>query len=251
MTLIIALANMDWSILVSDRRGTVDGRIVDSDLNKTASLTFANAELMYAFAGLAKAGDFETKRWIESSIIACSPPDFDAANTLMRVAELATDTFRQHASLFLLGRREKLLTILFSGYLNSDRPIAFAEISNREEINPCVATNCFRCRFLQYPSAGYSGSIVTLGAGAKTAMRPSDWDRLMMIAEPRRPARASLFQTVKLMREIAQRRSAGGAIGQDMMSIMIHRGQPPMAMFHSASQRNSVFSLGMLWQRRQ
>ncbi len=242
MTLILALANMEWSILISDRRCSYDGIVVDGDLNKTASLTLKGARLMYAFTGLAKAEGFATSEWIARSIVDCAPPDYEPVNILQRLADLATDTFRMHGALFKLEKKRKLLTILFSGYLDDQRPIGLAEISNRSESSPYLASDTFRCRFLQYPSAGHTASIVTFGAGATSAMRPTDWDHLSRLAEPEMPPRAAIFSTVKLMRKIARRPSARGTIGDDMMSIATYRSVLEVSsLFHSATSRNSVF----------
>lgn len=64
MTLILGLANQQQVILISDRRLSVNGKVVEDESNKAATLNLQDARLAVGFTGLARAGRFQTRRWL-------------------------------------------------------------------------------------------------------------------------------------------------------------------------------------------
>lgn len=65
MTLVLGLINHRQAILVSDRRYTVNGQVLDAgddERNKASVLFCQDARVAVGFTGLAKAGDFDTSR---------------------------------------------------------------------------------------------------------------------------------------------------------------------------------------------
>jgi hypothetical protein len=95
MTLLIALANRDFIAHVADRRLSASGKIVEEEEGKLGSLLCNDARFLYGFTGLAKAGSFQTRRWILECLYECAPPDFTLYNTLQRFKDRATRDFIQ------------------------------------------------------------------------------------------------------------------------------------------------------------
>src|ERR1051325_2606816 len=134
MTLILALGNSDQMIQLSDRRLSWDGQVVEDEASKAGLLICLNARLVFGFTGLAKAGDFKTRDWLLDAIQDCGPPAHDHSldGILERLRIRATETFCQHADLRGLQRKDKRLSIMFSGYMHAKVPplLAFALLSN-------------------------------------------------------------------------------------------------------------------------
>ena len=71
MTLILGLANQQQVILISDRRLSCNGKVVEDESNKAATFNLQDARLAVAFTGLASAGTFSaicTQGWPESTM---------------------------------------------------------------------------------------------------------------------------------------------------------------------------------------
>ena len=68
MTLLIALGNDRYSILVADRRITIGGKVEEDEFNKITILFCDDARLAIAFTGLARVGDFRTNDWIRNEL---------------------------------------------------------------------------------------------------------------------------------------------------------------------------------------
>lgn len=130
MTVLLSLVNHDQAILVSDRRLTINGRLDEDESNKAGVLLCRDAELAFAYTGLAKADGFETKHWLAEALTACAPPDFHIEPLLHRFAERAAADFAKLRE----SRRDKRFTLLLSGYCyECDPPRAYTwRVSNFE-----------------------------------------------------------------------------------------------------------------------
>jgi hypothetical protein len=119
MTLIIGLQNRDQTVLLSDRRVTRDGRLVDDESNKAAVFVCKNARVAVAFTGLAKAGAFQTSRWLSEALMESAPPDYLIEPTIVRLRERAT---RALQGVRVTNQADKRLSILLAGYTYHETP---------------------------------------------------------------------------------------------------------------------------------
>jgi hypothetical protein len=113
MTLIITLANQQQAILISDRRLTSNGKVVDDESNKAAIFNCQDARLAVAFTGLARAGAFQTEFWLLESLVESAKPDYLMAQTIQRFCERATQDFRK---IIVDRNSDKRLTVVLIGY---------------------------------------------------------------------------------------------------------------------------------------
>jgi hypothetical protein len=64
MTLLIALANQDYSLVLGDRRLVSNGRVAEDEANKVCILFCDDARVAIAYTGLAAYANFRTQDWL-------------------------------------------------------------------------------------------------------------------------------------------------------------------------------------------
>lgn len=115
MTLIIGLGDQTRSFLISDRRLTANGSVVDDESNKAAVLVCQDARAVLAFTGLAEAGTFRTRFWLLGALSGCASPNGAPISPLLEAfRERATQDFKK-----LNVSGDKRLAVLFAGYTYS------------------------------------------------------------------------------------------------------------------------------------
>ena len=123
MTLVLALCNSEQVIQIADRRLTSNGHLVDDESSKAVFLTCANGRMCYGFSGLAMCGEFITRDWLIKALLDCGPPkSYDALSILEMLTDRASHDFKHHPALKAVRKRDKRLSILFSGYLSHCNP---------------------------------------------------------------------------------------------------------------------------------
>ena len=122
MTLILTLGNQEQFIQLSDRRLTSNGRLVDDESNKSGIFLCKDARHVFGFTGLARTGNFETKKWLFDALWDCSPPDYEISKIIQRLKVRATQDFKSIPALKRLKAKDKRLSVMFSGYLYYQKP---------------------------------------------------------------------------------------------------------------------------------
>jgi len=135
MTLILTLGNQEQFVQISDRRVTRSGMTQDEDWNKAAVLVCPNARFLMGFTGLATAGHFHTQYWLLDALYECGPPDYTIGGILRRFERRLSDEWKRLPSVHRLSRKDKCLSVMFSGYLDWFEPpaMACAIISNYQD----------------------------------------------------------------------------------------------------------------------
>ncbi len=124
MTLILALANSQQAMQLSDRRLTcTDGTVFDDSSNKATVLVCANGRFAVGYTGLADYCSFRTQAWLLDSLSECGPPDFGCAELICRFMQKAKHEFASHPDLCQLSPVQKRLTVMFTGYLYRPNPL--------------------------------------------------------------------------------------------------------------------------------
>jgi hypothetical protein len=116
MTLILALANRDHVIQLSDRRLSWNGKLVDDESNKAGVFIFNGVRAAYGFTGLARAEEFETSLWLNNVLFECAAPDFLFPNFMQRLEERANRDFATTPQLLALPLCNREVSIIFSGH---------------------------------------------------------------------------------------------------------------------------------------
>ncbi len=233
MTFILSLGNPDQVIQISDRRHTIDGRVDSDERNKATIMTCLNARLAIGFTGLARAGSFETQEWILLSLNECGPPDFTAKKILDRLCAKATNDFRSHPILQRLPRKDKRLSLMFSGYLyDIDPPLCvFALLTNYQDFS-CTMTDSAKSwgefKVMYYWEKRNNGVALddlsmVQRIGVWPAWRRSDELALRPMLIQRKPAEAIALKGYTVVRDIARRPQAASLIGPQLTCIRIPR----------------------------
>lgn len=87
MTLILAIGNLQQVVVVSDRRLTNNGVLVEDESNKATVLFCKDSRLAVAYTGLAKLGSFSTRRWLPEALMESAAPDFLMGPTIERLTK--------------------------------------------------------------------------------------------------------------------------------------------------------------------
>jgi hypothetical protein len=78
LTLLVAAGNRRYAVLVTDRRYTVNGRLLDvadDDRHKLVIARSRGFRMAVAFTGLARTGRFETAHWLANALRDALNPD--------------------------------------------------------------------------------------------------------------------------------------------------------------------------------
>jgi hypothetical protein len=249
MTLIITAGNSEQFIQVSDRRLTINGALQDDESNKAVVINCVNARLAFGFTGLAKAGDFETRKWLLSTINECGPPDYSAQSVLERVKEKATQAFQTIPVLESLPKSKKRLTVMFSGYLyHHDPPLGgLAILTNFQDIySNEISTDAwkhFKCFYREEPRP-YDGEVALLYAiGSVPPIGSKPISELVSILKARSPGKAIIGKLIEIFHRIAELPESQGLIGKQLNSISLPRDRnlPAESGYHSGIVKSITY----------
>ena len=256
MTLILALANRDHVIQLSDRRLTSNGVLVDDESNKAGIFICNGVRALYGFTGLARADGFETSLWLNSALFECAPPDFRFPNMMQRLEERANRDFATIPQLLALAPLDREVSVLFSGFLDHEAPprAFFFVMSNTERDRAMVAPPKHGFVFIRSREKRPYDAEFTLvqRVGNWFPMTTNDEGVLRAMLAQHRPAQAVVGKAVEVIQDMADRPSACGTIGKQISSIVLPRepGSDVITQFHSNSNSfqsympDSVFALG-------
>lgn len=249
MTLIIAAGNTEQFIQVSDRRLTSNGKLIEDESNKAIVLTCSNARLSVGFTGLAKAGSFETRKWLSKTLNECAPPDYTAEQLIKRFTVKATSEFAQNPNLKFLSREQKRLSIMFTGYLYHHEPPLgalaivsnFQNIDNNETLNKSL--DSFNCYFREErrPNDGKITLFFTIGT--LPPVPKQDIEVLKNLVSNKKPAIGIVNKLVDTIQKLSEHPKAGNTIGKQLNSIIIpsDRTKAVESNYHSEAVKMETF----------
>lgn len=228
MTFVLALTNREQAILLSDRRLVCNGAVCEDEACKIGVLECHDARLAFAFTGLAKAGQFDTRSWLLDALHDCSLPDCTAFGILQRLNAQATNKFICR-SLSELPDEHRRVSIIFSGYrYHTEPPLAvFAIMTNYQDFATGTddqrTWNEFKTTYWWEKEPREKDFTMVQRIGRWNAMTREDEVVLRVMLRGAKPERAMLGKAVELMRDIAARPAAGGVIGSQILSAIIPR----------------------------
>jgi hypothetical protein len=232
MTFILCLGNRDRVLQISDRRHVINGRVASDERNKATIMACPNGRFAVGFTGLARAGSFETQEWILISLYNCGPPDYIAGKIIERMCEKATRDFRSLPSLRGVNRRDKRLSIIFSGYLDRVEPplCVYAVITNYQDSDTLTDSvecwNEFKTTYYwekRPDNVALDDISLVQRFGVWPAWRQADELVLRPMLAQRKPTRAIALKAYTVVHDIARRREARNMIGPQLTCIGIPR----------------------------
>ena len=227
MTLILALANRDYSVQVSDRRLTSLGAVVDEETCKGGALETGDARLAFGFTGIARVLGFEIRRWIMSTLLECGPPDHIAQFVLERFRSRASQDFVNLPQLGRLRPEDKRITIIFSGFLYSESPprVVYAMLSNFQDFNTGEDSPSAWPEFRSFYARErrpWTGEITSVQRIGQHMVAPGEvLEPLRALLERRLPMKAVVGKAIRLLVRLADTSGARGTIGKQITWISI------------------------------
>ena len=254
MTLVLALANDDYVVQVSDRRLTSDGQLKDDESNKAGFLVCEDARMVFAFSGLARYGEFRTSRWILETLKAVAAPDHSAREILERFASRSTEFFRASSPLSAVLPDHKRLSIMFTGF-SIDSRVLNCIITNFQDPDAGIDLPTARDEFSLYPKISKHSRESKLSfvqrIGAWQAMTPEDEQILRGFLLDGKPREAVLSKAVELVGQIADRPAAQGTIGKQINSVCLTVGSLwPISGYHTSRPTDSIYLVDQIDLRR-
>ena len=242
-TLILAVLNRDQAILVSDRRVTVDGRLVDptdDERNKAGVLVTRDARAAFAYTGLATFQTFDTERWLLETLPKCAPPDFAIEPLLTRFARQA----EHDIGALSVAPKIKRLTVMIAGYSYDDGGTPRGHlwrISNFEGGPGDPARNTASAAFTvaYWRDLQNAADCFCLGAaaGSTAALKERHMEAMHALVHARRPVRGIVGKAVDVLREVARSPDSKDTISTHCTSIMLPsaRGLQAQAEYHASA----------------
>jgi hypothetical protein len=244
MTFVLALANNDYVVQVSDRRLTCNGVLTDDESNKAGFLVCDDARLVFAFSGLAEHGQFKTRRWILETLLEVAPPDHSAREILERFTLRATDFFRTSQLLGNVPRCHKRLSIMFTGFSNDGRTLNCI-VTNFQDPDSGVDLPLASDTFSLYPKVskrlGALKHSFMQRIGAWRAMTANDERVLREFLLDGKPREAIMNKAVELIRAMADRPAACGTIGKQINSVCLTKSLGPISGYHTDRPTDSIY----------
>lgn len=210
MTILVALANNEYALIVADRRTSSGSTIIDDEFNKLCVLFCEDARVAIAFTGLASCQDLNTSEWIASTLNEISHISSTLHDLLYKLSYLLEEKFLK------IGVLDKRLSILICGFGywgETPEPITYV-ISNFEVSG--VADKKFTIRRVQADD-----DIIVEFAGNTSVFARNCTSKLQELTLKKLKPQELLRFTVKHMQHTAGGFNATGSIGTQYNSAII------------------------------
>lgn len=244
MTLILGLANQQQVILISDRRLSANGKVVEDESNKAATFNLQDARLAVAFTGLARAGTFQTRQWLLAALLDSAAPDYQMEPTIRRFCNRATQDF---AKIVLPRKLDKRLTVVLAGYCYNEMPprCYYWLVSNFEgDSYGSKPLDEFRTHWYRDRRASEERYSLVFTAGIHVPVNPTDADSLRTLLQENKPASALVGKGVEVLRTIAKSPLSKKLVGQQCTSIVLPSNPDAEGSleYHSGTLRTKLFA---------
>jgi len=247
MTLILALANQQQVVLLSDRRLTRNGHLAEDEpdeepdeSNKAAVFACRDARLAVAYTGLAREGNFCTKQWLLEALMESAAPDFLMEPTIARFRARAT---RDFAPIRVKRPSAKRLTVVLAGYCYRDVPprcycwfVSNFEGMDGQQPPREEPSDEFSAQYQRDKRPAAEEPYLLLAVGVDRAVSGNDFESLRTLLRQNRPARALVGKGVEVLRAAAESDQSRHLIGKQCTSIVLpsNRAEDTIGEYHSA-----------------
>jgi hypothetical protein len=172
MTLIITLVRPREIAVVSDRRVTVDGKLLeDEDDEHTKLIEFSceDADATVAFTGLARWDAFATRQWLRE-LLSTRTSSCRLAAVIQDVRRIASEKIRGMPT---RTREDRRLTILFAGFRSDETPVRPFSCSITNWETTAMTSDEFRIVWGPPPGRGivtFAGSTDSVTAASRALL---------------------------------------------------------------------------------
>jgi hypothetical protein len=248
MTLILGLANQQQVVLISDRRLLCDGKVVEDESNKAATLNLQDARLAVAFTGLAQTGTFLTRRWLLEALLKSADPDHRMEPTIKRFCDRAT---RDFAKIVARKKSDKCLTVVLAGYCyNEATPRCYYWlVSNFEGLTDELGILAepldeFRIHWCREKRPSEESSSLIFAAGTYIALSQHHIHSLRTLLQENKRASALVGKGVEVLRAVAMSPLSKNHVGKQCTSIVLPSSPDASCSleYHSDTLKTRVFA---------
>jgi hypothetical protein len=249
MTLILGLANQQQVILISDRRLSANGKVVENESNKATTFNLQDARLAVAFTGLARTDTFQTRRWLLEALLESANPDYQMEPTIKRFCNRATQNF---AEIVVPRKSDKRLTVVLAGYYYNETPprCYYWLISNFEGFDSdrseplSEPLNEFRIRWYRDSRPSEDPYSLIFTAGVNTPVSQPHAESLRTLLQENKPASALVGKGVEVLQAIAKSPLSKKLVGTQCTSIVLPSSPDASGSleYHSGTLRTKLFA---------
>jgi hypothetical protein len=266
MTLILVAMNSDYLVQLSDRRLSAGGQPVEEESNKSLMVHLQDGRLAIGFTGLAAHGGFETATFLTEVVLEAVKPDFRVAQSVQRMAPVATAKWQEHRVPSSVPDNERRVTVSVFGFgpgMHHDgRPVPggmlLSNVTREEDHWETVDEFRVVKRFSTKPGMELGAETLIYSIGASEGVTEDSVTPIRAMLREHRPAEAVVGKGVELMRGWARQSLAANTIGDQISSIVIpadlsegwtfdyHTAHPTATLHHpifvEATGRSSPFA---------
>jgi hypothetical protein len=257
VTLVLAVGNASYTVLVADRRLTrveASGKVtlVDEESNKAAVLTTKDARVAVAFTGLATVGvprghqgppppgGFRTAWWIVESLGECVKTDQLLLPTLERFRLAAEAKF----SGLNVREKDRVIAMVIAGYTYGDA--GGSQVFHRTLSN--MQGDTFQAHpgfVLSDPDPGSAANYM-MAAGARAGIEDDDVAFLAeLVDDPSSRPGAVVARAVHTIRSVASRSASRNLVGPQCTSVILPAdpSRPAESGYHTATGSPHVYGV--------
>ncbi len=245
MTLILAFANSDATIMVADRRLSLEGIPTTEESNKLALLICDNARVAMGYTGLAVDGaGLSTADWLLEAALGAIPDKCQLGSLLEHLCQAATERWK---AVDLLPER-KLLTVVFAGYTYHQSPPrgVVACLSNFEDFargrRSPTALPAFTVEVWEEARPSPEPYYLTNAFGAVANLKGHSIEAFKGLLQRGAPRTAIRDKAWALIDDVAAKEGVPGPVGNQCGSVIVPRdlSDVPIIDYHSAKSAWSV-----------
>lgn len=223
MTIVLACANADTSLMISDRRISSGGVPIADDMSKAIALTCADARVLIGYSGLATAGSFIARDYLPTALLeAGEASSFRLEGLLTQLAHGLSARFRTITAPPIARR----FTVMVSGFRYSGEggaQFVAAMLSNCHDFSSDdadgrllgTAKPDFQARY--YTNDLASPFAFIQGIGQYETIRDQDFDAIRSLLERKASLAALGARASAAIRLAREPRHLRGTIGEHLM----------------------------------
>lgn len=234
MTLLLALANDSYSLVLGDRRLVCDGRVAEDEANKVCVLFCDDARVAIAYTGLAVHGSFTTKQWLLDTLYEIGAEKHTLDEILF---EFQTRTSRVFSR---LSGPAQLIAFLISGFRYSTDTEKVCYLLSNYDPN---AVKYIAGDKLELRALGAPGTETVEAAGFKSVLTKRDYSSLRRMLAAGNAAHVVLRKAVEIVQRVSKEGMSRGWIGAQCNSAVVPQLPDTIIVgtYHSAATVSEVF----------
>jgi hypothetical protein len=245
MTLLLGMVHPMHAVVISDRRLTVNGRLLDDESGKMFTLACLDARVAFAYTGLAATREFETRPWLLKTMVNAATHDPHLQPMLDYLRTVATATFAD------LRFPDKRLSVMCVGYrYDGQTNEIMAMVSNYDGFGRSPSSVAASEFVLEY---SVDGPSVAAGNVLGAEIAADDLESLQeLLRSEQVPASALVGKGVEAIRRAADRSSSRGRIGKQCLSVVLpsDASRPASPGYHSEAASHVTHGLAHVEARR-